>query len=208
MNAEATKLVTFRLADDLFAADIFAVERVLRYQTPRALPDVPQWIEGVIEYQQRVIPVVNPVIEDLPMGLTVEAEALAVPGTDVMRLRLKAVRLSQAGPPEKREAFFSEFELFPLGEESIDARVVSMPCMELYDRQSAEYKESVLPGKVRARVAMEAGTSMPWYKYVGLDGAALCIDHYGASAPAGKLFESYGFTAANAVTAAKKILGK
>lgn len=59
MNAEATKLVTFRLADDLFAADIFAVERVLRYQTPRVLPDVPNWIEGVIEYQQRVIPVVN-----------------------------------------------------------------------------------------------------------------------------------------------------
>src|SRR6185295_195109 len=59
MNAEATKLVTFRLADDLFAADIFAVERVLRYQAPRALPDVPPWIEGVIEYQQRVIPVLN-----------------------------------------------------------------------------------------------------------------------------------------------------
>jgi purine-binding chemotaxis protein CheW len=59
MNAEATKLVTFRLADDLFAADIFAVERVLRYQMPRTLPDVPPWIEGVIEYQQRVIPVVN-----------------------------------------------------------------------------------------------------------------------------------------------------
>ena len=59
MNTEATKLVIFRLADDLFAADVFAVERVLRYQSPRALPDVPAWIEGVIEYQRRVIPVVN-----------------------------------------------------------------------------------------------------------------------------------------------------
>jgi len=59
MNTEATKLVNFRLGDDLFAADIFAVERVLRYQAPRTLPDVPAWIEGVIEYQQRVIPVVN-----------------------------------------------------------------------------------------------------------------------------------------------------
>jgi len=59
MTNEAAKLVTFRLADDLFAADIFAVERVLRYQAPRSLPDVPPWIEGVIEYQQRVIPVVN-----------------------------------------------------------------------------------------------------------------------------------------------------
>jgi purine-binding chemotaxis protein CheW len=59
MNEEANKLVTFRLADDLFAADIFAVERVLRYQAPRSLPDMPPWVEGVIEYQQRVIPVVN-----------------------------------------------------------------------------------------------------------------------------------------------------
>ena len=59
MTTESAKLVTFRLAEDLFAADIFAVERVLRYQAPRGLPDVPPWIEGVIEYQQRVIPVVN-----------------------------------------------------------------------------------------------------------------------------------------------------
>ena len=59
MTTESAKLVTFRLAEDLFAADIFAVERVLRYQVPRGLPDVPPWIEGVIEYQQRVIPVVN-----------------------------------------------------------------------------------------------------------------------------------------------------
>lgn len=59
MNAETNKLVTFRLADDLFAADVFAVERVLRYQSPRSIPDVPRWIEGVIEYQQRVIPVLN-----------------------------------------------------------------------------------------------------------------------------------------------------
>jgi len=59
MNSDATKLVIFRLGDDLFAADVFAVERVLRYQSPRALPDVPSWIEGVIEYQRRVIPVLS-----------------------------------------------------------------------------------------------------------------------------------------------------
>lgn len=59
MNTDATKLVNFKLGDDLFAADIFSVERVLRYQAPRTLPDVPSWIEGVIEYQRRVIPVVN-----------------------------------------------------------------------------------------------------------------------------------------------------
>jgi purine-binding chemotaxis protein CheW len=59
MNTEATKLVNFKLGEDLFAADIFAVERVLRYKAARTLPDVPSWIEGVIEYQKRVIPVVN-----------------------------------------------------------------------------------------------------------------------------------------------------
>jgi purine-binding chemotaxis protein CheW len=59
MNTESAKLVNFKLGDDLFAADIFAVERVLRYQAARTLPDLPSWIEGVIEYQKRVIPVVN-----------------------------------------------------------------------------------------------------------------------------------------------------
>jgi purine-binding chemotaxis protein CheW len=55
----AAKIVSFRLGDDLFAADIFSVERVLRYQQPTAVPNVPAWIEGVLEYQARVIPVVN-----------------------------------------------------------------------------------------------------------------------------------------------------
>lgn len=59
MKTDAAKLVTFRLGDDLFAADIFSVERVLRHQAPTAIPDVPAWIEGVIDYQGRVIPVVN-----------------------------------------------------------------------------------------------------------------------------------------------------
>ncbi|MEO8562117.1 MAG: chemotaxis protein CheW [bacterium] len=59
MNNEADKLVTFRLGDDLFAADIFAVERVLRYTAPTAVPDMPDYIEGVIDYQQRVVPIVN-----------------------------------------------------------------------------------------------------------------------------------------------------
>jgi purine-binding chemotaxis protein CheW len=59
MKAEFTKLVTFRLGDDLFAADIFAVERVLRYQEPTSVPEAPAWIEGVLEYQSRVVPVIS-----------------------------------------------------------------------------------------------------------------------------------------------------
>nr|MBO4517623.1 transketolase [Clostridia bacterium] len=78
--------------------------------------------------------------------------------------------------------------------DGIDARVVSMPCIEDFESQSAKYKESVLPKSVRARVAVEAGATATWYKYVGLDGKVVGIDTFGASAPAGKLFEKYGFT--------------
>ncbi len=90
--------------------------------------------------------------------------------------------------------------------DNIDARVVSMPSMEIFEKQSAEYKESVLPKEVRARVAIEAGASISWYKYVGLDGATVCIDHFGASAPAKILFEEFGFTAQNVAEKAKSIL--
>jgi purine-binding chemotaxis protein CheW len=59
MKIESNKLVTFRLGDDLFAADIFAVERVLRYMQPTSVPDMPEYIEGVVDYQGRVVPIVN-----------------------------------------------------------------------------------------------------------------------------------------------------
>jgi transketolase len=92
--------------------------------------------------------------------------------------------------------------------DGIDARVISMPSMELYEAQPAAYQESVMPVAVRARVAMEAGRSQPWYRYVGLDGATVCIDHYGASAPAEKLFAEFGLTAEHAAVVAKDLLGK
>ncbi|TWT11291.1 transketolase [Streptococcus sp. sy004] len=73
-------------------------------------------------------------------------------------------------------------------------RVVSVPSTDLFDQQSAEYKESILPSQVRRRVAIEMAASQSWYKYVGLDGAVLGIDQFGASAPANKVIEEYGFT--------------
>ncbi len=90
--------------------------------------------------------------------------------------------------------------------EGISTRVVSMPCMELFNQQSAEYRESVLPRGVRARVSVEAGSSFGWDRYVGLDGACVCIDRFGASGPAAKLFEEYGITADAVAEAAKKVL--
>lgn len=93
-----------------------------------------------------------------------------------------------------------------LAKDGIDARVVSMPCVEEFEKQSEKYKESVLPKAVRARVAVEAGATMCWYKYVGMDGKVVGIDEFGASAPAKKLFEKYGFTVDNVVAAAKEIV--
>jgi transketolase len=92
-----------------------------------------------------------------------------------------------------------------LENEGIAARVVSMPSMELFDAQSSEYKESVLPNKVRCRLAVEAASSMCWYKYVGLDGTTIAMDHFGASAKASKLFEEFGFTAENVIKTAKEL---
>ncbi len=85
-------------------------------------------------------------------------------------------------------------------------RVVSMPCMELFEAQDDAYKAAVLPLDVRARVAVEAGSSMSWYRYVGLDGACVCRDAFGASGPAGVLFKEFGFTAENVVAVAEKVM--
>ncbi len=93
-----------------------------------------------------------------------------------------------------------------LSNEGIKARVVSMPCTELFDKQSEEYKNAVLPNDVRARVAVEAGSSFGWGKYVGLDGDTVTIDHFGASAPNGILFKEFGFTVENVVNKAKKVI--
>ena len=92
--------------------------------------------------------------------------------------------------------------------QGVDARVISMPSMELFEAQDAGYREQVMPNAVRVRVAMEAGATMPWWRYVGLDGKVLGIDHYGASAPAKKLFEAFGFTAQHAVDAVQALLQK
>ena len=93
-----------------------------------------------------------------------------------------------------------------LAKEGVDVRVVSMPCMDLFEEQSAEYKEAVLPKNVRARVAVEALIDYGWGKYVGLDGAVVSMTGFGASAPAATLFEKFGFTTENVVKAVKSVL--
>ena len=93
-----------------------------------------------------------------------------------------------------------------LAKEGIDVRVVSMPCMDIFEKQPQEYKEKVLPKSVRARVAVEALSEFGWGKYVGLDGKTVCLDRFGASAPADVLFKEFGFTVDNVVKAVKEVI--
>ncbi|MES9685679.1 transketolase [Gottfriedia acidiceleris] len=93
-----------------------------------------------------------------------------------------------------------------LAAEGITASVVSMPSMDLFEKQSDEYKQSVLPKEVTKRVAVEMGSSFGWHKYVGLDGEVISIDTFGASAPGNLLMEKFGFTVDHVVSAAKKVL--
>jgi transketolase len=92
-----------------------------------------------------------------------------------------------------------------LAKENIDVRVVSMPCMDLFEKQTEEYKASVLPKNVRARVAIEAATDFGWGKYIGLDGDTVTMKGFGASAPADILFKKFGFTVENVSAVMKNV---
>jgi transketolase len=93
-----------------------------------------------------------------------------------------------------------------LADKDIVARVVSMPCVEWFESQPYEYRDSVLPPSVSARVAVEAGIAQCWHKLVGDTGEIVSIEHYGASADAKTLFHEYGFTPEAVVDAAERTL--
>lgn len=94
-----------------------------------------------------------------------------------------------------------------LAQQNVPVRVVSMPCTEVFDAQPLEYREAILPGWCRARVAVEAASADFWRKYVGLDGDVVGMTTFGASAPAPQLFEHFGFTVAHVVDAVKRVIG-
>ncbi len=93
-----------------------------------------------------------------------------------------------------------------LEEKGIGVRVVSMPSWQLFEEQSKEYREEVLPRNVHKRLAVEAGSSLGWHKYVGIDGRIISMDSFGASGPAKELFKKFGFTVENVVEEALKLL--
>ena len=92
-----------------------------------------------------------------------------------------------------------------LQQKAIPARVVSMPSWELFDKQDAAYKESVLPKAIRKRLSVEAGSPLGWLKYVTDDGKTLGIQRFGESAPAEEIFKEFGFTVDNVVALASSL---
>ena len=119
-------------------------------------------------------------------GRTVAPKLILIATGSEVGLAMEArVRLNRAGTP---------------------TRIVSMPCWEFFEEQPRAYKESVLPARVKARLAIEAGVSLGWAKYVGDSGDTLCVDRFGASAPAEDVFRDYGFTVENVVKKAKKLV--
>ncbi len=95
-----------------------------------------------------------------------------------------------------------------LAQQGHRVRVVSMPCVDRFEAQDASWRESVLPGTVRRRIAVEAGVTSPWYKYVGLDGVVLGLDRFGESGPGPQLMEYFGFTSAAVKKAAERLLAQ
>ena len=93
-----------------------------------------------------------------------------------------------------------------LAQEGVQARVVAMPCWELFEEQSQAYKESVLPPGVTARLAVEAGVRLGWDRYVGPQGDVVSVDRFGASAPVGVIWEKFGFTPQAVAERARKLI--
>jgi transketolase len=93
-----------------------------------------------------------------------------------------------------------------LERDSIGARVVSLPCWEAFDAQDEAYRESVLPAAMRRRVTVEAGATFGWERFAGDEGAIIGIDHFGASAPAGTIFEKLGFTVDRVADVARRVV--
>lgn len=148
-----------------------------------------------------------------PTALILSRQNLpALEGTGKAALKGAYVLKDCAGTPDVLlMASGSEVELIVkaadvLAEKGVKARVISMPCWEVFEAQDAAYKESVMPKAVRARLAVEAASDFGWYKYIGMDGDIICMDGFGASAPAGQLFKDFGFTVENVVEKAMALV--
>jgi transketolase len=155
--------------------------------------------------------------QDGPVGMCLSRQNLPVlEGTSAEGVKKGGYILAEASSGEPQVILIgtgSEVQLAVAARRTLEAdgvptRVVSMPCVEWFDAQDASYRDSVLPPSVKARVAVEAGIAMSWYRFVGDAGRIVSIEHYGASADAATLFEKFGFTPEAVVDAARASLGK
>lgn len=149
-----------------------------------------------------------------PIGLVLSRQGLpllegtgkeALKGGYVLKKETKELKLILLATGSEVEIAYKAQSI--LEDKGYGTRLVSMPSWELFEMQSEEYKGEVLPKNVRTRVAIEAGTSMGWHKYTGLDGAIISLDHFGGSAPGNQLFEKFGFNVENLVETALNLLG-
>lgn len=154
--------------------------------------------------------------EDGPVSLILTRQTLPLyeeTGRDSLKGAYVLLESKKSEPDIILMASGSEVELIMkagkiLKEEGIDVRVVSFPSFEIFEKQSKAYKESIFPKSVRKRLAVEAGASFGWHKYVGLDGDVIAIDHFGASGKPAMLFEAFGFTVENVLEKARKVLAE
>ena len=155
---------------------------------------------------------------DGPVALALTRQKLpTLPGTDglaragVARGGYVLREASGAGPQLIMLGTGSELQLAfgaaeALEAEGIPTRVVSLPCWERFEAQDQAYRDSVLPPDVRKRVSVEVGVSLGWERWVGDEGAIVGLDHFGASAPAGTIFERFGFTTERVADVARRVV--
>ncbi len=156
--------------------------------------------------------------QDVPV--LAETPQIGAPGADAVGRG--GYILAEATPPSGDSSHWAPVILIATGSEvalalaaretlqaaGVPTRVVSMPCVEWFLEQPDEYREEVLPSEVRARVAVEAGVADSWFRWVGIDGEIVSIDHFGASAPNTELFERFGITSDHVVAAARRTLDR
>ena len=179
----------------------------------RLTPNLYNWrpcdqVESAIAWQQAIER------KDGPTSLIFTRQGLEQQARDAQQLadvKKGGYILSCDGEPELiiiatgSEVQLAQDSATELRSQGKKVRVVSMPCTDVFEEQSAQYKESVLPAAVTRRVAVEAGIADYWYKYVGLNGAVVGMTTFGESAPAGELFEYFGFTVENIVNKANAL---
>lgn len=179
----------------------------------RLTPNLYNWrpcdqVESAIAWQQAIER------KDGPTSLIFTRQGLEQQARDAQQLadvKKGGYILSCDGEPELiiiatgSEVQLAQDSATELRSQGKKVRVVSMPCTDVFEEQSAQYKENVLPAAVTRRVAVEAGIADYWYKYVGLNGAVVGMTTFGESAPAGELFEYFGFTVENIVNKANEL---